>query len=134
MAIFQSVTSDKNQYLPLLRLADSCRAKLDQCIEAGEMYILSVGEAPICVAVVQPISETICELRNIVTDPAFRGLGYATRMLTSLLRLYASRFRTMYAEGTPSIASFYARLGFTPDAAPVSDAPEAILHLSRNLR
>ena len=47
MATFQTITTDKKQYLPLLLLADPCEAMIDRYLEAGDMHVLSIGDAPI---------------------------------------------------------------------------------------
>ena len=36
MATFQTITTDKKQYLPLLLLADPCEAMIDRYLEAGD--------------------------------------------------------------------------------------------------
>ena len=45
------------------------------------MHVLSIGDAPVCVAVVIPYSDTACELKNLATDPQFQKQGYATRLM-----------------------------------------------------
>ena len=102
MATFQTITTDKKQYLPLLLLADPCEAMIDRYLEAGDMHVLSIGDAPVCVAVVIPYSDTACELKNLATDPQFQKQGYATRLMETLFKFYAARFRAMYV-GTFSV-------------------------------
>ena len=96
MSTFQTITTDKKQYLPLLLLADPCEAMIDRYLEAGDMHVLSIGDAPVCVAVVIPYSDTACELKNLATDPQFQKQGYATRLMETLFKFYAARFRAMY--------------------------------------
>lgn len=43
MATFQTITTGKKQYLPLLLLADPCEAMIDRYLEAGDMHVLSIG-------------------------------------------------------------------------------------------
>lgn len=114
MATFQTITTDKKQYLPLLLLADPCEAMIDRYLETGEMHVIKAGDAAVCEAVVLPLSETACELKNIATDPQFQGQGHATRLIETLFKLYAARFQTMYVGTTPTGAAFYARFGFEP--------------------
>lgn len=68
MATLQTITTDKRQYLPLLLLTDPCKAMIDCYLGAGDMHALSIGDAPVYVAVVAPHSGTVCELKNLVTD------------------------------------------------------------------
>ena len=114
MSTFQTITTGKKHYLPLLLLADPCEAMIDRYLEAGDMHLLSIGEAVVCEAVVLPLSDTACELKNLATDPGFQRQGHATRLLRTLFKVYAPRFRTMYVGTAPAGAAFYARLGFTP--------------------
>ena len=58
MATFQTITTGKKQYLPLLLLADPCEAMIDRYLEAGEMHVIKAGNAAVCEAVVLPLSET----------------------------------------------------------------------------
>lgn len=114
MTTFQTIKADKKQYLPLLLLADPCEAMIDHYLEAGDMHVLSIGGAPVCVAVVIPYSDTACELKNLATDPQFQKQGHATRLMAALFKYYAARFRTMYVGTSDSGVAFYTRLGFTP--------------------
>ena len=87
MATFQTITTGKKQYLPLLLLADPCEAMIDRYLEAGEMHVIKAGNAAVCEAVVLPLSETACELKNIATDPQFQGQGHATRLMETLFKV-----------------------------------------------
>ena len=114
MTTFQTIKADKKQYLPLLLFADPCEAMIDRYLEAGDMHVLSIGGAPVCVAVVTPYSDTACELKNLATDPQFQKQGHATRLMAALFKYYAARFQTMYVGTSGSGVAFYTRLGFTP--------------------
>lgn len=81
MATFQTITTDKKQYIPLLLLAAPCEAMIDRYLEAGDMHVLSIGDAPVCVAVVSPYSGTACELKNLATDPQFQKQRQPTESL-----------------------------------------------------
>ena len=113
MATFQTIPTGKKQYLPLLLLADPCEAMIDRYLEAGDMHVLSIGDAPVCVAVFIPYSDTACELKNLATDPQFQKQGYATRLMETLFKFYAARFRAMYVGTAGPGVAFYARFGFT---------------------
>ena len=112
MATFQTITTGKKQYLPLLLLADPCEAMIDRYLETGDMHVIRTGNAVVCEAVVIPISETACELKHLATDPQFQRQGHATRLLEALFKLYAARFQTLYVGTTAAGAAFYARFGF----------------------
>ena len=42
MATFQTITTGKKQYLPLLLLADPCEAMIDRYLEAGVIRIVNI--------------------------------------------------------------------------------------------
>ena len=48
---------------------------IDRYLEAGDMHVLSIGDAPVCVAVVTPYSDTACELKNLATRPPIPKAG-----------------------------------------------------------
>lgn len=75
MATFQTITTDKKQYLPLLLLADPCEAMIDRYLEAGDMHVLSTGDAPVCVAVVTPYSDAACDSRTSPPTPNSKSRG-----------------------------------------------------------
>ena len=75
MTTFQTIKADKKQYLPLLLLADPCEAMIDRYLEAGDMHVLSIGGAPVCVAVVTPYSDTACELKTSPPIPNSKSRG-----------------------------------------------------------
>ena len=114
MTTFQTIKADKKQYLPLLLLADPCKAMIDRYLEAGDMHVLSIGGTPVCVAVVTPSSATVCVLKYLATDPHFQKQGHATRLMAALFKYYAARFQTMYVGTSDSGVAFYTRFGFTP--------------------
>lgn len=75
MATFQTITTDKKQYLPLLLLADPCEAMIDRYLEAGDMHVLSIGDAPVCVAVVIPIPTRPANSRTSPPTPNSKSRG-----------------------------------------------------------
>ena len=75
MATFQTITTDKKQYLPLLLLADPCEAMIDRYLEAGDMHVLPSATRPSAWLWSSPYSDTACELKNLATDPQFQKAG-----------------------------------------------------------
>lgn len=75
MATFQTITTGKKQYLPLLLLADPCEAMIDRYLEAGDMHVLSIGDAPVCVAVVIPIPTLPANSRTSPPIPNSKSRG-----------------------------------------------------------
>lgn len=66
------------------------------------------------VCVVVPIDQDTCELKNIATNPADQGRGYASALIKYISDFYKNNFRTMLVGTgeTPTILSFYENCGF----------------------
>lgn len=93
MEVIEAKT-DKKQYLPLLLEADPPEEMIDRCLGEGAVYAMR-GAEPVCVAVVLPLSETECELKNIVVARKYRGQGYGGRMLSYLANLWGAGYSRM---------------------------------------
>lgn len=112
MSTFDTVSGDKLAYLPLLSLAEPCEKLLRNSLKLGNLHTLRVGFAALCAAVVTPLSDAACELKNVVTDPAFQRQGHASRLMQTLFRFYAAKYKTMFVATTDASRDFYTRMGF----------------------
>lgn len=109
----QTITADKKQYLLLLLLTNSCEVMIDCYLKTGDIYALSIGDTPVCVAVIIPYSNTACKFKNLATDPQFQKQGYVIRLMETLFKSYAARLRAMYVGTVGPGMTSYARLSFT---------------------
>lgn len=112
----ERIDVDRKRYLPLLLLADEQESMVDRYLERGVMYVLRDGadDEVRCECVVTDEGDGVLEIKNIATDPAFQGRGYARALVEFLVREYRGRF-TMLQVGTgdsPATVPFYERCGF----------------------
>lgn len=111
MTIIQ-IAADKKRFLPLLLEADPYEPMIDRYLERGELFAAYAGEHPVCVAVVTQEDAATCELKNLATEAAWRGRGYAHAMLAHLFAVYAPRYRSMLVGTAEAMVPFYQLFGF----------------------
>ena len=74
------ISKNKKQYMELLFLADEQEDMIDKYINRGTMYILDDnGVKAECV--VTDEGNGILEIKNIATNPKFRGMGYGKSLI-----------------------------------------------------
>lgn len=113
MIEIRPVIQDKERYLPLLMEAEPCEEEIVRYLRDGELYILEENGETACAAVVLPLPDNTCELKNLVTRQNLRGRGYAGRLVNRLCGRYTQTFTAMRVAAGSKGMSFYSRLGFT---------------------
>ena len=110
----REVTDNKKQYLSLLLLADEQEDMVDRYLERGTMYVLEDnGVKGECV--VTDEGGGILEIKNIATEPACHGQGYAKALIEYVAETYKGRYSVLRV-GTgdsPLTVPFYEKCGFT---------------------
>ena len=76
----REVKENKKQYLALLLLADEQEDMIDRYLDAGTMYVLDDTGIK-CECVVTDEGDGILEIKNLATEPAYQGKGYARNMI-----------------------------------------------------
>ena len=107
------ITDGKKTYLDLLLLADEQEDMIDRYLDRGRMYVLE-DDGVKCVCVVTDEGNGVLEIKNLATDPAFQGKGYARSMIEYLSRIYAGQYSVLQV-GTgdsPLTVPFYEKCGF----------------------
>lgn len=99
------------EHLPLLLEADPSEAMIERYIHDGDIYGCFVGGQCACIAVVLPLPQGGCELKNIATDERSRCRGHAGRMLEYLFERYSSYGYMLVGTSDAGVA-FYERFGF----------------------
>lgn len=109
----EKITSNKNQYLDLLLLADEQEDMIDRYLERGDMFALYDDDLKSVCVVVEVDNET-CELKNIATYKENQGKGYGKSLIKFVTDYYKNNFKTMIVGtgDTPAILSFYKSCGF----------------------
>lgn len=106
----KKVVSNKKDYIDLLLLSDPSEKMIEQYLDKSEMFILTINGEVISAAVIAKLSDTTCELKNIVTVPEYRKHGFAKQLLLYVFQNYKTTFTTMLVgTGTPA---FFEKFGF----------------------
>jgi len=107
------VKNNKKQFLPLLLLADEQEDMIDRYLEKGTMYVLDDGGIK-CECVVTDEGDGILEIKNLATEPACQGRGYARAMIESLAAEYRGRYEILQVGtgNSPLTVPFYEKCGF----------------------
>ncbi len=109
----REVRENKKQYLDLLLLADEQEDMVDRYLGRGTMYVLDDnGVKAECV--VTDEGSGVLEIKNIATNPASQGKGYARALIEAIARNYAGQYDVLQV-GTgdsPLTVPFYEKCGF----------------------
>ena len=81
-------------------------------LEKGDLFTLYYKDELAALAVVLPIDEKICELKNIITLENYRGMGLGKQMIKYLFDNYKTRFEKMIVGTTENNIPFYVKQGF----------------------
>ncbi len=136
----KEIKTDKKKYISLLLLADEQESMIDKYLERGTMYVgfsertdtASLAVLPedatepapnppeipprttaLCECVVTDEGDGVLEIKNIATDPAFQGKGYAKSLISFVANTYRGKYRTLkVGTGLPTVP-FYEKCGFS---------------------
>ncbi len=111
--VIREVREGKRAYLPLLLLADEQEDMIDRYLDRGTMFVLEDGGVK-AECVVTDEGGGVLEIKNIATEPRYRGEGYGRRLIRFVEETYRGRFRILQV-GTgdsPATVPFYRRCGF----------------------
>lgn len=107
------IKTRKKDYLSLLLMADEQEDMIDRYLDRGTMYVLlHNGVKAECV--VTDEGNGVLEIKNIATEPAYRGRGYGRALIEFVAEKYRGQYSVLQA-GTgdsPLTIPFYERCGF----------------------
>ena len=109
----EKVIENKDKYLKLLLEADPEENVVRSYIESGDMYVGLEDNVPVCEVVITKVDDEECELKNIATDPNYRGKGYAQELIRYVFNEYKDRYKRMIVGTTENMIPFYVLNGFT---------------------
>ena len=104
---------NKKAFLPLLLLADEQESMIDRYLDRGTMYVL-IDDGVKCECVVTDEGNGVLEIKNLATEPAFQGRGYAKSLISFVAETYKDRYSILQV-GTgdsPLTIPFYEKCGF----------------------
>ncbi|MEV0271486.1 GNAT family N-acetyltransferase [Hamadaea sp. NPDC050747] len=107
----------RDEYLPLLRLADDSPDQIRGYYQHGDLYVLEAADGvPLGVVLVLPRGGEVVELKAVAVDTVRQGQGIGRRMLASVLSDLRSRGMKSAVVGTASSGvgelAFYQKAGF----------------------
>lgn len=110
----KKVTTQRQDYVPLLLLADEDEAVVHSYLHEGDLFELIEAGERIGVALCIEVDGAI-ELKNIAIDEMHQGRGYGKWLVTQLCRHYSEYERAIVGTANSSISNiaFYQKLGFT---------------------
>ena len=76
-------TEEKQEYMPLLLLADEQQSMVEKYLAAGTMYVLADEGEVRAECVVTDAGNGILEIMNIAVAPAWQGRGYGKNSLNT---------------------------------------------------
>ncbi len=108
----RQIFEGKEQYMPLLLLADEQEDMIARYLPRGELYVLGDPAQALCVVTDEG---GVLELKNLAVAPPYQRQGLGRRMVEFVCERYRGRYHTLLA-GTgeaPGNLTFYQRCGFT---------------------
>lgn len=106
------IDQNKKDCLDLLLLADPSEKMIERYLYDGELYVLLDGAETAAAAVLLPLEDGGCELKNIAVEERRQGKGIGSAFLKSLIGLASERFAYMSVGTTSPTEGFYKTLGF----------------------
>ena len=111
----KQVKQHREEYMPLLLLADEEQAVVNRYLHEGDLFELREEGQVIGVALCLLLENETIEIKNIAVDEAFQGRGYGKWIITQLCRHYEDKKRIIVGTANSSIGNiaFYQKLGYT---------------------
>ncbi|MEV1250089.1 GNAT family N-acetyltransferase [Nonomuraea sp. NPDC050022] len=112
-----SAGSDRDAYLPLLRLADDSESEVRGYYQTGDLYVLDDETLrPLAVILVIPQPDGSTEFKAVAVDAERHGEGIGKRMIAGVLAELKVRGVTRVVVGTGNSGvgelAFYQKAGF----------------------
>ena len=108
----QKIESGKEEYMDILLLADPCTGMIGRYLSDGELYIYRHGAVTTAAAVLYPLEDGGCELKNIAVIEPLQGKGIGTRVVKQLMRIASEKYTYMLVGTTSQTEGFYLSLDF----------------------
>ena len=108
------ITQNREQYLPLLLLADEQYEMLLKYLHRGDMYAMHEGGAAVAVCIVTDEGGGAAEIKNLAVAPKYRRTGCGRRMvefIKGVCRGTHSRLQVGTGD-SPLTVPFYEACGF----------------------
>lgn len=110
--VLQKIEKNKKDYLHLLLLADPNEEAIERYLYDGELYIYNDAPGTIAAAVLYPLEDGQCELKNIAVSEHLQGKGIGRAFLKLLIKLASEKYKYMVVGTTSQTEGFYKSLNF----------------------
>jgi ribosomal protein S18 acetylase RimI-like enzyme len=109
--------SERDAYLPLLRLADDSDSQVRGYYQQGDLYALDdATRGPVGIVLAVPAPDGAVELKAVAVEATLHGQGIGTRLLAAVLADLKARgvMRVVVGTGNAAIGpiAFYQKAGF----------------------
>lgn len=109
----ERILGNKKRYIELLLLADEQENMIDKYLERGDMFALFEEDLK-AICVVTKEGDGTFEIKNIATEPKYRGKGYGKKLIEYVVEFYEDECDTLLVGTGDSDLTipFYKRCGF----------------------
>lgn len=108
----QLIKNDKTAYMDILLLADPDTEAIERYLYDGDLYVCKDEADIVAVAVLYPLEDGICELKNIAVLESLQGKGIGSKFLKKLMVEASKTYTHMLVGTTSPTEGFYKSLGF----------------------
>ena len=96
----------------LLLLADPCEEAIERYLYDGDLYVYRDGGTVVAAAVLYPLEDEGCELKNIAVLENLQGKGIGSAFLRLIMGEASKKFTHMLVGTTSQTQGFYKSLNF----------------------
>ncbi|NLB42531.1 MAG: GNAT family N-acetyltransferase [Clostridiales bacterium] len=108
----QLIKNDKTAYMDILLLADPDTEAIERYLYDGDLYIYKDGADIVAGAVLYPLEDGMCELKNIAVLESLQGKGIGSKFLKQIMGEASRTYTHMMVGTTSPTEGFYKSLGF----------------------
>ncbi len=108
----ERIEENKKDYMGLLLLADPCEEAIERYLYDGDLYVYRDGGTVVAAAVLYPLEDEGCELKNIAVLENLQGKGIGSAFLRLIMGEASKKFTHMLVGTTSQTQGFYKSLNF----------------------
>lgn len=110
------VSGVTDEHWKLLLLADPSKSLIQKYLQSGKAFEICRADIPVAIMVLQEVSQSKLEVKNIAVDPKFENRGLATKLLQSAFH-FAKKYHYQQLQIGTGSTSFkqlylYQKIGF----------------------
>ena len=106
------IENNKNAYMDILLIADPDIEAIERYLYDGDLYVCKDEADIVAVAVLYPLEDGMCELKNIAVLESLQGKGIGSKFLKKLMCEALKSYTHMLVGTTAPTEGFYESVGF----------------------